>query len=75
MAKKSRRRKPRLSPAQLVQPDLEVSDDMAELVVAPESGEMSLQDEYRYVLADLKRIAILAVVMLAVLIGLAFVIT
>jgi hypothetical protein len=75
MAKKSRRRKPRLSPAQLVQPDLEVSEDVAELAVASESGEMSLQDEYRYVLSDLKRIAILAVVMLSVLIVLAFLIT
>jgi hypothetical protein len=65
--KKSR---PRLSEAQLYQPNQAAS------VVEPAqpgSGEEDLAEEYRYVLTDLKRIAILALVMLAVLIVLSFV--
>ncbi|NLF00423.1 MAG: hypothetical protein GX601_05525 [Anaerolineales bacterium] len=76
MSKKSRRAKaPRLSAAQKVQPVAR-----AEIVTAPahseakaEAGTSDLKQEYRYVFADLKRIGIIAVAMLAVLIVLAFV--
>ena len=70
--KKSRRRsrRPRLSQAQLVQPtpvvrtaapDQQTSDD-----ALPD-----LRKEYWYVVADLKRIAIIAAVMMVVMIALA----
>jgi len=81
MAKKSRRvRKKsqpiRLSPAQMVQP----GDQMAEAsplatTKRPGSKVADLSEEYRYVIADLKRIGIIAVAMLAVLIVLAFLLT
>lgn len=66
MAKK-KRKDINLSPAQMVQPGIEraavVSNDEAA------SGE-SLEEEYYYVIADLKRIGVIAVIMLAVLIAL-----
>lgn len=78
MAKKSRRVKKkgqpvRLSPAQMVQPGGgEVAD--APLVTAPARlapQAPDLREEYHYVVVDLKRIGVIAVVMLAVLIVLA----
>ncbi|HEC34240.1 MAG TPA: hypothetical protein ENI37_05935 [Chloroflexi bacterium] len=77
MAKKSRRRRkrsqtPRLSPAQLVQPSGERTGPI--VVSAPKAtarGLPDLQEEYHYVVTDLKRIVIIAVAMLAVMIVLA----
>ncbi len=72
MAKKSRRVKKqvRLSAAQMVQP---MADEVAEAVAVaiptrsvPQAPD--LRDEYRYVVADLKRIGIIALAMLAVLV-------
>lgn len=64
MAKKQ---SPRLSEAQLRRPG------SGETEKSPAVEEQDLTEEYRYVLADLKRIGILALVMLALLIVLAFV--
>ncbi len=78
MAKKSRSvthkgRKPRLSPAQMVRPGMnEMAEPATPGASAESAGDASdLQQEYRYVLADLKRIGVIAVAMLAILIGLA----
>jgi len=82
MAKKSRRgkkrkRQPRLSASQLVQP----SADKAKRTVvskAQETGKTKterLNEEYQYVVADLKRIGILATAMLVLLIVLAVALT
>lgn len=74
MTDKSRRnvdREIRLSETQMRQPGM---DETAEAEAAPtlsSSQESQLAEEYRYVVADLKRIAIIAAVMLVVLIGLA----
>ncbi len=80
MAKKSRRVKKkqvRLSAAQMVQP---MADEVAEAVAVaiptqsvPQAPD--LRDEYRYVIADLKRIGIIALAMLAVLVVLALLLT
>lgn len=81
MAKKSRRarnkgaRAIRLSSAQLVQPD---TDRTGGPVVGaseepPQSRLPDLREEYRYVIADLRRIGILAAAMLVVLVAVAFV--
>jgi hypothetical protein len=82
MAKKSRRvkarkRSVRLSPAQMVQPGTtEVMETSAAAApVQPASHVADLQDEYRYVIADLKRIGIIAVAMLVVLVVLALSLT
>lgn len=82
MAKKSRRvrkqdKQVRLSAAQMVQPTAaEVSDRARAAIQAqPASKEADLGEEYRYVIADLKRIGIIAVGMLAVLIVLAYLLT
>lgn len=82
MGKKSRRRRgaqrPRLSPAQLVQPVEQPTASAASVspTVRPAASSAramrDLRDEYPYVVSDLRRIAIIAGVMLAVLIGLAF---
>jgi len=80
MTKKSRRarkrsRQPRLTPSQMVRPDqgerLEVRSASP---TAGRRGLPDLRDEYRYVLADLKRIAVIAAVMLVVMIVLALVV-
>jgi hypothetical protein len=67
----------RLSEAQLVQP--RTSADAAAPAAAARARQASqapdLRQEYRYVIADLRRIAIIAVVMLAALIVLALVLT
>jgi hypothetical protein len=82
MAKKSRRVKQEgqriaLSPAQMVQPG--VGETGEEVIVsapaAPVAQTTNLQEEYRYVIADLKRIGVIAVAMLAVLIVLALLLT
>jgi hypothetical protein len=81
MAKKSRRGKRRgqpvrLSQAQMVQPGTgEVAQAASAASTKPGPQMTDLRDEYRYVIADLKRIAIIALAMLVVLIVLAFLLT
>ncbi len=90
MAKKARRvrRKQggavRLSPAQMVRPVEQDRVAAVASVAAPVRGVkttgvrregVNLQEEYQYVVADLKRIGILALIMLGMLIGLALVLT
>ncbi|MFO7741072.1 MAG: hypothetical protein R6X31_02055 [Anaerolineae bacterium] len=76
MAEKSRRsadREIRLSETQMKQPGM---NGMAPVEAAPDSPSSEgpqLADEYRYVVADLKRIAAIAAAMLVVLIVLALV--
>ena len=82
MAKKSRRGKrkgqpARLSSAQMVQPG---AGEMTNGPFGAASGHPApqapdLQDEYRYVIADLRRIGIIAMVMLALLVALALLFT
>jgi hypothetical protein len=82
MAKKSRRvrkksRPVHLSPSQMVQPGVHEMVD-APLVAAPARPvpkASDLQEEYRYVITDLKRIGVIAMAMLAVLIVLALLLT
>lgn len=78
MARKSRRVRKKgqpvhLSPTQMVQPGageaMDISFGAGSARTA--SKEVDLQEEYRYVIADLKRIGVIAVLMLAVLITLA----
>ena len=78
MAKKSRRvrkkgRQTRLSPAQMAQPatSADAGTRMAAVRVKPSPEASDLREEYRYVIADLKRIGVIAGVMLAVLVALA----
>jgi hypothetical protein len=71
MAKKRKRRKaPRLTEAQMVRPDPSES-----LKFRPKAtkAHRDLQEEYQYVTTDLGRIAIIAVVMLAIMVVLALV--
>jgi hypothetical protein len=82
MAKKSRRgrkkeRQVRLSPTQMVQPGMsEVADaPLAATPQGPRPRVSDLREEYRYVIADLKRIGVIAVAMLAMLTALAFLLT
>ncbi len=79
MAKKSRRVKKqgqvRLTAAQMVQP---VAGEATEAVADPMHSAPQapgLREEYHYVVADLKRIGVIALVMLAVLIVLALSLT
>ncbi len=80
MGKKSRRRRgtsgPRLSAAQLVQPGEQTAAPAPTAVhQAPKTSARvprDLREEYPHVVADLRRIAIIAAVMLALMIGLAF---
>jgi hypothetical protein len=79
MAKKSRRvrkkeRQVRLSPAQMVHPGASeaVGTPLVAAPARPAPKVSDLREEYRYVIADLKRIGIIAVAMLTVLIVLAF---
>ncbi len=74
MAEKSRRRKERdirLSEAQLRRPGMEDIVRGPDVSDASSSQSSSLAQEYDYVLADLGRIAIIALVMLGALIALA----
>ncbi len=82
MAKKSRRvkkksRQVRLSPAQMVRPGIGEVDAVPLVTVQTRSvAQVSdLREEYHYVITDLKRIGIIAVVMLVVLIVLALLLT
>ncbi len=85
MAKKSRRarrRQVRLSPAQMVRPTVDEAPVPPSAVVPLRplpagmvSATDDLREEYRYVIADLKRIGVLAVIMLVVLIALALLLT
>ncbi|NIV31625.1 MAG: hypothetical protein GWN58_19700 [Anaerolineae bacterium] len=82
MAKKSRRvrkkgRQVRLSSTQMVLPEgSEAAGSSFATAAARSAPKVSdLREEYRYVIADLKRIGIIAVAMLAVLIVLALVLT
>lgn len=69
MAKKSR--KVRLTEAQMIRPEV------AQPVESVETQEATtdLTEEYQYVIADLKRIGVIALIMLAALIGLAMLLT
>ncbi len=73
--KKSRKRTrtPRLSEAQLVQPTPTVRTVTAADRQTPDDEPVDLREEYWYVAADLKRIAIIAAAMMVVMIGLALV--
>ena len=81
MAKKPRRARRkgahaiRLSSAQLVQPDTDRAGGPAigAPVEPPQSRLPDLREEYQYVIADLRRIGILAAAMLVVLVAVAFV--
>lgn len=86
MAKKSRRvhrnaQRPRLSAAQMVQPGLSgAAGEVAAPAGTPagiptQPGTSDLRAEYVYVISDLKRIGVIAAVMLALLIGLAILLT
>ncbi|MCP4542377.1 MAG: hypothetical protein GY832_35085 [Chloroflexi bacterium] len=81
MAKKSRRVKnkqgqPRLSAAQMVQPGTDGAEGNHATISTRSVPQVTdLQEEYRYVIADLGRIGIIALVMLAALIALAFLLT
>ena len=82
MAKKSRRvskkgHHVRLSPSQMVQPGMgETAEAPLATTQARTAAQTSdLQEEYRYVITDLKRIGVIAVIMLAVLIALALLLT
>lgn len=71
MAKKSNKgRTPRLSPAQMVRPARERGRSQE----GGDSRLPELQEEYRYVVRDLRRIAVIAAVMLVVMIALALVV-
>ena len=82
MAKRSRRsrqkdRAPRLPSAQMVRPNAaeSVHATTPQAVASSAEPAPSLADEYRYVISDLKRIAVLAAIMLSALIALAFLLT
>jgi hypothetical protein len=82
MAKKTRRVKRknqpvRLSAAQMVQPGSgEVTQPSSVTGSTPPVRQVTnLQEEYRYVIADLKRIGIIAVAMLAALVVVALLLT
>ena len=79
MAKKSRRvkkqGKARLSAAQMVQPTVSEASEAVAVPVRPTQQAPDLREEYRYVVTDLKRIGVIALVMLAVLIVLALTLT
>ena len=82
MAKKSRRvrkqgRQVRLSPTQMVQPAIGEAVDAPRVgaPARPVSKVSDLREEYRYVVADLRRIGIIAVAMLTLLIVLALLLT
>jgi len=73
MPEKSRRgkdREIRLSETQLRHPGMEKA--FAEVSVETPSDEAGLEQEYQYVVADLRRIGLIALVMLAGLVGLTF---
>ncbi len=69
MAKKSR--KVRLTEAQMIRP--EAARPVASEKI--EEATTDLTEEYQYVITDLKRIGVIALIMLAALIGLAILLT
>jgi hypothetical protein len=80
MSKKNRKKStPRLSQAQLYRPGVATTSTQSEETPAVLQGaanvpsEETLAEEYQYVISDLKRIGLLALIMLALLIVLAFV--
>ncbi len=82
MAKKTRRvkgkRQPiRLSPAQMMLPEAGEAAGEAPVAVARQAAlpAADLEEEYRYVIADLKRIGVIAVAMLVALVILALLLT
>ena len=70
---RARRAPVRLSPSQLVRPVSPEPSDAPRPTALAEPQSVDLREEYRYVLADLKRIGIIAAAMLAVLVVLAFI--
>jgi hypothetical protein len=77
MARKSRRKKDqdiRLSEAQLRRPGTEevVAPEPEGITSSSSSHTSELAQEYHYVLADLRRIGVIAIVMLGALVALAF---
>jgi len=73
MAKKTRRVKARLSEAQLVQPqEILAIESIAPAEATPSAGDADLT-EYHYVVHDLRRIGILAGVILGGLVALSFI--
>ena len=82
MAKKSRRvRKKgapaRLSPAQMMQPGQGEASEVAPVATPARARPQvaDLREEYRYVIADLRRIGVIAVAMVVVLVVMAFLLT
>ena len=82
MAKKSRRVKGRgqpirLSPAQMVLPEVGEAAGEAPVAVTKQAAlpAADLEEEYRYVIADLRRIGVIAAVMLVALVILALLLT
>ena len=85
MAKKSRRARKkkgqqvRLSRAQMVQPGANQMAPVPTVAAAarpvPKAQTSDLQEEYRYVITDLKRIGLIALAMLVVLVVLALLLT
>lgn len=79
MAKKSRKTRkrsqtPRLSQAQMVQPQAQERPQVNTITGKQAPGSSpGLEDQYRYVLLDLRRIAVIAAVMLVVMVVLAVV--
>lgn len=76
MAKKrsrsqKKRRGPRLSPTQMAQPAATSAPAQTDVAGPASPAPSDLREEYRYVVADLKRIAIIAAAMMVVMIGLA----
>jgi hypothetical protein len=65
----------RLSPAQLVRPGQGDVATQATVSTRKSNQPVDLQQEYRYVITDLKRIGLIAVGMLGLLIVLAFLLT
>jgi len=63
-------RKIRLSEAQLRHPGMEKAFTQSSVETSSDAGD--LEHEYQYVLADLRRIGLIALVMLVALVGLAF---
>lgn len=71
MAKKTRR--PYLSPSQMVLPGAKETPKAAPVQPVPDMSD--LEEEYRYVIADLKRIGITAIFMLIFLVVMALLLT
>jgi hypothetical protein len=82
MAKKTRRargkKQPiRLSPAQMVLPEAQEAVGEVPVVARKKAAQPAtdLEEEYRYVVADLRRIGVIALAMLAALVVLALLLT